>query len=146
MLGCSCPWFAARFLIVAITESMTSLSLKASAAGAKTATETRRNITPPRAERPEAFPVRAAILSYLASVASVARSQTQQVWEGEGHILAEPASVVCAFYGAPDRNEGADVTEKVRALLAERGKVTASNADFGDPLPGVRKVLFVDTK
>lgn len=73
MLGCSCPWFAARFLIVAITESMTSLSLKASAAGAKTATETRRNITPPRAERPEAFPVRAAILSYLAPVASVAR-------------------------------------------------------------------------
>jgi hypothetical protein len=56
-----------------------------------------------------------------------------------GHVL------VRAFYGDAKRQSGKDVTEKVRALIAGGKDVFARNSCFGDPLPGVTKVLFVDS-
>ena len=56
----------------------------------------------------------------------------------------EGAFVGSAFYGDVGRAKGLDVTVKVRDLQAKNKTLRADNSLFGDPVVGVRKVLFVD--
>ena len=56
----------------------------------------------------------------------------------------EGAFVGRAFYGDVVRAKGLDVTVKVRDLQAKNKTLRADNSLFGDPVVGVRKVLFVD--
>lgn len=49
-----------------------------------------------------------------------------------------------AFYESPDGKQGADVTEKVAAIVRRSGpELRAENAWFGDPVPGTLKQLRV---
>ncbi|RYG36796.1 hypothetical protein EON81_08675 [bacterium] len=54
----------------------------------------------------------------------------------------QPLVVEKAMYESPDGKHGADVTEKVRALVKGK-KAVVSNADFGDPVPNVHKRLRI---
>eukprot|EP00808_Paulinella_micropora_P013512 g52718.t1 len=72
------------------------------------------------------------------------------VHEHTGQCITLPAhcSLLRAFFGDSNRpfdvSAGADVTEEVRKLLSTGGKLEASIALFGDPLPGVPKALIVE--
>jgi hypothetical protein len=59
-------------------------------------------------------------------------------------VSASAERLVCAFYGDPQRCRGRDVTEEARAILAKGEVLRASNKLFKDPVPNVKKVLFVD--
>ena len=62
--------------------------------------------------------------------------------------------IVRAWFGDPNGSftgRGVDVTDKVRALYGTRSvhqpyEIRATSEDFGDPLPGERKKLFVETE
>lgn len=61
---------------------------------------------------------------------------------GAGNVV-----VTKAVYGDFAGGKTADVTEKVRRLISDgKTSVEASNGNFGDPAPGVRKQLRVDYK
>jgi len=57
-----------------------------------------------------------------------------------------PDSVVRAFYGDDSRSRGADVTDKVKELLAAGEPIRPTTANFGDPAPGIVKFLYVDMR
>jgi len=64
------------------------------------------------------------------------------------HVLGGAASVGRAWYGASNGDCGLDVTSKVRELLPSdlNSCVQATNDSFGDPAPGVEKVLYIYLK
>ena len=62
--------------------------------------------------------------------------------------LPSSGRVVCAWYGNPECKwssvGGKDVTQVVRNLLCKVGTtICADNRNFGDPAPGVTKILLV---
>merc|ERR1711972_872453 len=70
--------------------------------------------------------------------------------EGESlHVPWDASSLRRAWYGAPGHQwgagpDGADVTEIVQGMLSTSPTLTATNASFGDPAPGVYKVLCLE--
>ena len=56
--------------------------------------------------------------------------------------------IIRAWYGdpaSPFQGRGADVTKQVKAMVANGGhKVLVENSHFGDPAPGVLKILFIE--
>jgi len=56
------------------------------------------------------------------------------------------ARIISAFYGDAAQLHGRDVTYLVRDLRANTKPIYASNSLFGDPLPRVRKFLFIKYK
>ncbi|CAE7942742.1 B3gnt6 [Symbiodinium necroappetens] len=68
-------------------------------------------------------------------------------WEGSTLVMLPEERAKKAWYGDPSHpwssDHGKDVTESVLESLREKQQVRAWDASWGDPAPGVRKVLLL---
>jgi hypothetical protein len=72
------------------------------------------------------------------------------VWEGYTIQVSAPegqyfSNVDTAYYGSPDYNCGQDVTQNIYQYINNLNylEITASNNIFGDPCPGIYKILEI---
>lgn len=76
---------------------------------------------------------------------SIVPYPTTFVRDDAAALVVPVPTIRFAWYGSRYRVTGADVTQRVVAILNSRAaSIAATNGNFGDPLPGIYKALWID--